>query len=169
MAGDDGFHEHELESIGAGLTEFASGEVVFQHLHVAAAALLELWQPGEPVTAVQRRPEIRERRAPVQPDVFYRRAESPVLRLTWDLGFSSEFSKAIASIDRKLQGRVLQALDYLSTKPTVPKGNTVKPLSGEHEGLWRYRIGDYRLIYRPDTDNTRVELITVVSRGSAYA
>ena len=169
MAGDDQFQEHELESIGAGLTELASGEVVFHHPSVAAAALLDLWQLGEPV--IEDRPERILREAPDAPEkgVLYRRYRAVPLRPTWDLGFSGEFSKAIASIDRKLQGRVLQALDYLSTKPTVPKGNTVKPLSGEHKGLWRYRIGDYRLIYRPDTDNTRVELITVVSRGSAYA
>ena len=28
------------------------------------------------------------------------------------------------------------------------KGDTNKPLSGSLTGLWRYRIGDYRLIFR---------------------
>ena len=169
MAGDDQFQEHELESIGAGLTEFASGEVVFQDLGVATSALLDMWGLAEPLIADAYEPMLRE--APVMPDyaVPLRRFRAPRPEPGWYLGFTKEFSKAIANIDRKLQGRVLQALDYLSTKPTVPKGNTVKPLSGEHKGLWRYRIGDYRLIYRPDTDNARVELITVVGRGSAYA
>ena len=169
MARDDGFHEHELESIGAGLTELASGEVVFQDVGVATSALLDMWGLAEPLIGVAYEPMLRE--APVMPDyaVRPRAFRAPRPEPSWYLGFTKEFSKAIANIDRKVQGRVLQALDYLSTKPTVPSGNTVKPLSGEHKGLWRYRIGDYRLIYRPDTDNARVELITVVSRGSAYA
>jgi len=169
MATHDRLQQHELESIAAGLTELASGKVVFQHPHVATATLLELWQPGEPVIEDQPERIFREALDAPEYGVQYRSFRGVPVQLTWDLGFTSEFSKAIASIDRKLQGRVLQALNYISSKPTVPKGNTVKPLSGEHKGLWRYRIGDYRLIYRPDSDNTRVELITVVSRGSAYA
>ena len=166
MAGDDGFHEHELESIGAGLTELASGQIVFQHPSVATDALLDMWSLAEPLLREAPEPIFRRGRVVHEPAMpLYAPPSEPA----WDLGLTHEFRKAIRNIDRKLQGRVLQALNDLSTKPTVPRGNTVKPLSGEYEGLWRYRIGNYRLIYRPDTDNARVVLVTVVSRGSAYA
>ena len=81
---------------------------------------------------------------------------------------SDEFLNAVQGIDRKLQGRVLEAMGYISTKPTEPKGDTVKPLTGEMKGLWRYRIGDYRLVYWPDTQNRRVVLVDFTSRASAY-
>lgn len=166
MAGDEGFRKDELESIGAGLTEFSSGDVPFEHPLLATAALMDIWTLAEPLMR-----EAREA-MPHMPRVMREELRVPYPappQADWDLGLTHEFRKAIRSIDRKLQGRVLEALDYISTKPTVPVGDTVKPLTGEHKGLWRYRIGDYRLIYRPDTDNARVLLITVVSRGSAYA
>ncbi|HUW95203.1 MAG TPA: type II toxin-antitoxin system RelE/ParE family toxin [Anaerolineae bacterium] len=169
MPKDDQSLGNEPESITTGLAEIARGEVVFQHPHAASAALLDLWQLGEPPIGDHTDLILREAPDTGGYGVRYRWFRRPPVPPSWDLGFTSEFSKAIANIDRKLQGRVLQALDYISSKPTVPRGNTVKPLSGEYEGLWRYRIGDYRLIYRPDTDNARVVLITVVSRGSAYA
>jgi mRNA-degrading endonuclease RelE of RelBE toxin-antitoxin system len=166
MTMGDRFQDPELASIDAGLTEFARGEVLFQPRVITASVLLGLWTEAEPLTTLGEQVIARK------PSVVYERAipgYAPFREPNWDLGLTHEFRKAIKNIDRRLQGRVLQALDYISSKPTVPRGDTVKPLSGEYEGLWRYRIGDYRLIYRPDTDNARVVLITVVSREAAYA
>jgi len=86
----------------------------------------------------------------------------------WLLGMSDEFLNAVQGIDRKLQGRVLEAMGYISTKPTEPKGDTVKPLTGEMKGLWRYRIGDYRLIYLPDEKKRTIFLLVIGPRGDIY-
>ncbi len=80
---------------------------------------------------------------------------------------TDEFIKAVQAIDRKLQGRILEAISYLSRKPTEPKGDTVKPLTGDLKGLWRYRLGDYRLVYRPEEEDRQVVLVTFTSRGAA--
>jgi mRNA interferase RelE/StbE len=170
MDADEGFGSQDLESIDAGLAELAGGQVLFQTPDLASARLLDLWSPGEPETAAAapREPLAGLRLRPY-PDLLYRPRELRRVRRTWDLGFTHDFCKAIQNIDRKLQGRVLEALRYISTTPTVPMGDKVKPLSGNYEGLWRYRVGDYRIIYRADTDNGRVVLITIVSRGAAYA
>ena len=61
-----------------------------------------------------------------------------------------EFTKDISNIDRKLQGRVLEAIRQIVHKPTVPLGDTIKPMTYNSKGLWRYRLGDYKLIYLPD-------------------
>ena len=169
MARDDRFQEHELGSIRSGLTEFGNGEVVFQHPIVATDALLHLWQLAEPLIADAYEPMLRE--APVMPDyeVRPRTFRAPPPEPSWDLGLTHEFRKAVDNIDRKLQGRVLQALIYIGTKPTETKGDTVKPLGGEYKGLWRYRIGDHRVIYQPDGESRRVLVVTFVSRGDAYA
>jgi addiction module RelE/StbE family toxin len=84
------------------------------------------------------------------------------------IGFSPEFKKSIKRVEKKLKGRILDALEWLSKEPASIQGNTVKPLSGEFDGLWRYRIGNYRLIYKPDNENKRVTLLTFSSRSSAY-
>ena len=86
----------------------------------------------------------------------------------WLLAMTAGFLKDIASIDRKLQGRVLEAISQIVRTPTTPRGNTVKPLTGEMGGLWRYRVGDYRLVYQPVEDIHHVQLKAFSARGNAY-
>jgi len=84
------------------------------------------------------------------------------------LGMSSQFKKDIQAVDRKLQGRILQAISKILTKPTTTQGNTVKPLGSSMKGFWRFRLGDYRLIYFPELEKSRVTLVSFASRGEAY-
>jgi len=90
-------------------------------------------------------------------------------RKGWVVSFTSEFRKNLSQYnDKKLQGRVLEAVAEIIVTPTTKRGDTVKPLTGPLAGQWRYRIGDYRLIYLPDEDAKRVSLIAVRPRGNAY-
>ena len=154
MSDSEQFHPDELASIQAGLKEFEVGQIEFGHLAMASGKLKELWQfdvSSGPLT-------IREKAARYLPS-----------ELDWYLGMSDEFTKAIRGIDRKLQGRILEAISYISRSPTSPKGNTVKPLTADLKGLWRYRIGDYRLVYYPDNEGKRVVLVAFASRSGVYA
>lgn len=87
----------------------------------------------------------------------------------WRVGFAPAFRKAIVGLDKKTQGRILGALASLCDKPLEPRGDTVKPLEGALKGQWRYRIGDYRLIYRPDARDKEIVLLDFVSRGGGYS
>lgn len=86
----------------------------------------------------------------------------------WLLALSKDFLKSVAKIDRKLQGRILDAISAIVENPLTPAGDTKTPLTGDKSGNWRYRIGSYRIIYRPDTDTHVVEILTFVERGTAY-
>lgn len=86
----------------------------------------------------------------------------------WYIGFSGEFVKSIAKIDRKKQGRILEALRKIAAAPTEVCGDTIRPLTGDLAGLWRYRMGDDRLIYFPDIQSKKVVLISYGSRGDVY-
>ena len=81
---------------------------------------------------------------------------------------SDEFCKSTRGIDRKIQSRVFEAMLQISRDPITSKGDTVQPLASGMKGLWRYRIGDFRLIYCPDTGKRHVTLLEFGSRGSAY-
>jgi len=87
---------------------------------------------------------------------------------SWMLAMSNSFVDSIKKIDGKLRGRVLECLSHLSRDPMSLKGDTVKPLGGELKGWWRYRLGDYRLIYAPDQDRMEILLVDFVPRGGAY-
>jgi mRNA-degrading endonuclease RelE of RelBE toxin-antitoxin system len=82
---------------------------------------------------------------------------------------SSAFSKDIVHIDRKLQGRILEALVEITENPTEVRGDTVKPLTADLKGCWRYRVGDYRIIYSPNKSTGDITLLAFDARGSAYA
>ena len=87
----------------------------------------------------------------------------------WLVSFTSEFQKNLSQYnDKKLQGRILEAIAEIVVSPLTKRGDTVKPLKGPLEGSWRYRIGDYRLIYDPDERGKKVSLIAFRPRGNAY-
>ena len=43
-----------------------------------------------------------------------------------------------------------------------------KPLLGDLKGLWRYRIGDYRLVVRIEDDRLLVLVVTAGHRREVY-
>ena len=87
----------------------------------------------------------------------------------WFIGMSDSFIKNTRNIDAKIRGRILQAIANIMKAPIKKKGNTVKPLVGEMKGLWRYRFGDFRIIYQPDISTKHILLLAFDSRGSVYA
>jgi len=87
----------------------------------------------------------------------------------WAVAISDDFRKAVKSIDRKLQGRLLEAIMHILTEPLTPRGDIIKPLNADMKGHWRYRIGDFRLVYHPDPRNRRILLVAFSGRGDAYA
>tara|TARA_B110000503_G_scaffold97360_1_gene146183 strand:+ start:3228 stop:3482 length:255 start_codon:yes stop_codon:yes gene_type:complete len=43
-----------------------------------------------------------------------------------------------------------------------------RPLTGNHKGLYRYRYGDYRILYEIDTENNLIIINRVGHRSSIY-
>ena len=75
---------------------------------------------------------------------------------------------SIKKHDKKIQGRILEAITKITLSPKTIMGDTIKPLTGDLEGYWRYRIGDYRLIYKPVEKWSEILLISFSSRGTVY-
>jgi mRNA-degrading endonuclease RelE of RelBE toxin-antitoxin system len=86
----------------------------------------------------------------------------------WLFSMTSEFRKEVAPLDKKTQGRIMAAIAEICRNPQKPRGDTVKPLSGELAGKWRFRLGDYRLVYLPDMRKHTVHLLAIRPRGSVY-
>ena len=47
-------------------------------------------------------------------------------------------------------------------------GNNIKKLKGEFEGIYRYRIGDYRLFYQIENDKVLIIILDIDDRKDAY-
>ena len=57
---------------------------------------------------------------------------------------------------------------YSMLKENPYYGNNIKKLKGNYAGLYRYRLGDYRLIYSIDEDEQMVFMLHAVQRKDAY-
>jgi mRNA interferase RelE/StbE len=65
--------------------------------------------------------------------------------LTWSVKFSPTAIKQLKKIDKEWQKRILDFLEDEIAASDNPKQRG-KILTGNHKGLWRYRIGNYRII-----------------------
>jgi mRNA interferase RelE/StbE len=87
--------------------------------------------------------------------------------LAWTANFDPRALKELESLDRIAQKRIVA---YLQTR-VLEKGkprDLGKPLTGDKAGLWRYRIGDFRLICRLDDEAQRALILRVAHRKEAY-
>lgn len=135
---------------------------VFSYDHEYQGRLRQIWEPPA-------QPPVREEQSSVEViDTGIRFSRRPPPPLDWKIAFTAKFSKAIAAVDKSMQGRVLLALADISAEPATPRGDTIKPLTGELQGLWRYRVGDYRLVYEPLSAEQMVVLVDFAARGGVY-
>jgi len=86
--------------------------------------------------------------------------------MTWTINFKSSARKAFNQLDKKVQERILKFLKKIkdSNTPTYLGA----PLDGNFASLWRYRIGDYRLICSIHNDICEVIVIHVGHRKDVY-
>ena len=68
--------------------------------------------------------------------------------------------------DKALAKKIARCLQQLEETPLFHPN--VKALKGDYAGYYRYRIGNYRVIYSVDEDIVQVFVITIVYRGEAY-
>jgi addiction module RelE/StbE family toxin len=88
----------------------------------------------------------------------------------WIVKFTPTFAKSLKKCDGKLKSKVTDAVSELSRNPLTVKGNTIKPLSRNLKGLWRYRIGGYRIVYTAEiTHRPTIILLSFSSRDVVYS
>ena len=83
----------------------------------------------------------------------------------WQFTMTSRFQREARSAFRE----ALRAVVEICHAPMSARNNTVKPLSGRGGRLWRYRLGDRRLVYEPDEARRVVRFLRFGPRGDVYA
>ena len=86
--------------------------------------------------------------------------------MRWTIRTDRGFDRALKKVDRQVAMRVLKALTALEDLDDPTR--RCKALVGPYSGLWRLRVGDYRVIL----DIRRQELVIIAldvgNRGSVY-
>lgn len=89
-----------------------------------------------------------------------------MLDATFEVQLTNEAEKHYKGLDKKMTRRVNKAIDMLVKNPFFGK-NIVK-LKGQYAGLYRYRVGSYRIVYSIDKTNNLCVIKGIYRRGKAY-
>ena len=87
--------------------------------------------------------------------------------MTWKVEFDDRALKELRKLDPQVQRQILRFLRQRVATPDNPK-RFGKPLSGDRLGLWRYRVGSYRLICRIEEDRVLFLVLAVDHRKDVY-
>lgn len=76
---------------------------------------------------------------------------------------SNKADKAISKFPLKIQNKIDKAFDKLKINPLAGA-----KLEGELGGKYKFRIGDYRIVYRFNPKESRLEIIKIEHRQGVY-
>jgi mRNA interferase RelE/StbE len=85
----------------------------------------------------------------------------------WRVEFDADAAKELRKLDKPAQAEILR---YLRTRIATSEDPTRfgKPLLKDLKGLWRYRVGDHRIVARIYEDRFLVLVLTVAHRREVY-
>lgn len=88
--------------------------------------------------------------------------------MTYQLRTTIKFEKQISKLDRYTGRTILKWLAKNIDGSSDPR-TSGKPLSGNHSGKWRYRIGDYRVICKIEDSELIILALEVGHRNKVYS
>ena len=87
--------------------------------------------------------------------------------MDWRVEISDVAENQLRKLDRQIQKRLLDWLDDRIEGCKNPR-HFGEPLRGDMSGLWRYRVGDYRIICEIKEHQFIVLALTVGHRREIY-
>ena len=84
----------------------------------------------------------------------------------FEISLSNNATKFYQQADEKLSTNLNNAFDELSLNPYF--GNNIKKLKGKLFGLYRYRLGNYRIVYSVEETIKVIAVIWIGKRKDAY-
>jgi mRNA interferase RelE/StbE len=87
--------------------------------------------------------------------------------MTWKVEFDNRARKELRKLDPQTQDRILKWLRETLATSEDPR-RTGKSLKGRMKGLWRYRVGDYRIISQIQDENILILVVRIGHRRDIY-
>ncbi len=85
--------------------------------------------------------------------------------MIWKIEITGEAEKELSRIDKPATKRIIR---YLRERVSVDPRSLGKSLRGDLSGLWRYRVGDYRVICELYDEKVSVLVIRIGHRKDVY-
>ncbi|MCP4657219.1 MAG: type II toxin-antitoxin system RelE/ParE family toxin [bacterium] len=87
--------------------------------------------------------------------------------MAWTIKWEEQALKEAGRLDGAVRRKILKYLRQRIATDADPK-RFGKALRWSHSGLWRYRVGDYRIVCRIEQDRGVVKVIRVAHRSEVY-
>lgn len=87
--------------------------------------------------------------------------------MAWTIEYTDTAREQLRKLDKPLARRIVDYLDERIAGPDDPR-RMGKALSGPLGGLWRYRVGDCRVICDIQDGALRVLVVRIGHRGTVY-
>jgi mRNA interferase RelE/StbE len=87
--------------------------------------------------------------------------------LTWEVEWDDRARHELRQLDQQVQRDILKYFSERIATDEDPR-RFGKPLQHELKGLWRYRIGNYRVICHIENDHLLVLVVAVGHRRKVY-
>jgi mRNA interferase RelE/StbE len=87
--------------------------------------------------------------------------------LTWNVEWDERARKELRRLDPQVQREILTYLRQRIALPENPR-RFGRPLGGGKHGLWRYRLGAYRLVCQIEEGRSVVLVLAVGHRREVY-
>lgn len=84
----------------------------------------------------------------------------------YDIVLTKKAQKFYENCDKKIARKLNRCFDQLREHPHVHPN--IKSLRGRLAGSFRYRVGDYRVVYEIKEDPKQVIILLIVHRSKAY-
>jgi len=82
--------------------------------------------------------------------------------------FLSEAAEAFRSLDKAVQRRVADKIDWLSGNADKIIHHPLKSMPDDLKGLCRIRVGDYRVIYWVYSEEKQIKIYAIEHRSKGY-
>lgn len=87
--------------------------------------------------------------------------------MVWTIEFLPDAAKELRKLDRQVAARIVRTLEE-RIAPLADPRTIGSALVGEHARLWRWRIGDYRVVARIEDERVTVLVVGVPHRREVY-
>ncbi len=87
--------------------------------------------------------------------------------MAWTIDYTKSARNQLKKLDKAVARRILDFMDNRVAKHEDPR-TLGKALTGSLGALWRYRIGDYRIICEIQHATVRILVVRVGHRSEVY-
>lgn len=86
--------------------------------------------------------------------------------MAWKVELRPEAKKTLDKLDKPVRNRISAALDEIEASDNPRR--LLAPYSGPLAGLWKKRVGDYRLVCEIQDNIVTVTVISIGHRSKVY-